>query len=51
MQLLSADAHLGSEPELPSVGEAGGGIPIHGGGVHQAEKALSIALVARDYRF
>ena len=48
MQLLGADADLGTEPELLAVGEAGRRVDDDGGGVDLAGEALGGVEVAGD---
>jgi len=42
VELLGGDAHLTAQAELPAVGEAGGGVDVHGGAVHQAGEEVRV---------
>lgn len=48
MELLRADAHLGTEAEFTAIGETGGGVPIDSGGIDSAEKPPRSGFIARD---
>ena len=48
MELLGGDAHFAAQTELPAVGEAGGGVDVHGGGVHLVQKPLGVGIAVGD---
>lgn len=50
VQLLSADAHLGSEAEFAAVGESGGRVPIDRSGVNLTEELSSASFIGSDNR-
>ena len=50
MQLVIRDADLGAEAELEAVGEAGGGVDHHRGGIDFAQEAHGVAVVVGDNR-
>ena len=50
MQLLGGDADLRAEAEYLTVGEAGGGVVIDGGGIYQIAEFVCRGLVLGDDR-
>lgn len=50
MQFVGGDPDFGSEAKLESVGEAGAGIPVDGGGIDTGEKAVGPVRIRGDYR-
>ena len=48
VELLGGDTHFAAKAELPTVGEAGGDINVHGGAVGAVHKFLCVLGVLRD---
>jgi len=48
MQLLRADSHLRAKAELSAVGEACGGIPVHGGRIYQTQETSGVGFFVGD---
>ena len=48
VELVGGDADLGAEAELATVGEAGGDIVKHAGGIHGAEEMLGHGVIRCD---
>ena len=48
MELVSADADLGAQAELETIGKARAGIDHHAGRIDLAEKTLGVQVVTRQ---